>query len=331
MKISIIIPVYNSEKTLSRCIESIVNQTYKNIEVIIVNDGSTDNSENIILNYIKKNNCIKYIKKNNGGVSSSRNMGLECCEGEYVQFVDADDYLERNMCEHMIESVLRNSCDLVICGYNCVSKNIVDCKLQNRVLDFEELQTIFSELYVGGFLNAPWNKLYKRSLIRDMFNKEISLGEDLIFNLNYLRRVKRISLIENCLYNYDITGSESLSSKYRENMWELCLMINKSIREFYQEFFGKINVNDEVCMNTILMRNLIGSIQLYIYNSKEYLNIKQATINNWIDDTIIVNASKNVMHKTIEYKIINYLIQKKYTYSIIMIFFLKKRLIQLFK
>ena len=112
MKISVIIPIYNVEKYLSRCLESVINQTYKNLEIILVNDGSTDNSSKIIQQYYDPR--IKIINKINGGLSSARNAGLKICTGDYITFVDSDDWIELDMIEFMTKQVCNTNCDLVV-------------------------------------------------------------------------------------------------------------------------------------------------------------------------------------------------------------------------
>ena len=116
-KVSIIVPVYNSEKTILRCLDSILNQTYKNIEIIIVDDGSTDNSYNLIKSRLNNDHRIKLIKKENTGVSDSRNNGLEITTGEYVTFIDSDDWIELNLIEKMVEVLEKENVDIVCCNY----------------------------------------------------------------------------------------------------------------------------------------------------------------------------------------------------------------------
>lgn len=114
-KISLIVPVYNTEKYLNKCIDSLINQSYDDIEIIIINDGSTDYSENLIKSYNDKR--IKYISKKNEGIGKTRNLGIEKSSGEYLAFVDSDDYLNENFCEKMLNKAITDDCDVVICDY----------------------------------------------------------------------------------------------------------------------------------------------------------------------------------------------------------------------
>ena len=124
-KVSIIIPIYNSDKTIDRCLKSIINQTYRNIEVICINDGSFDNSYKILQNYLKTDSRIKVINQTNKGVSSARNNGIKNSTGKYIMFVDADDYLKDNMIELLVKSIKKDSSDLLICNYDVKCKNYI--------------------------------------------------------------------------------------------------------------------------------------------------------------------------------------------------------------
>ena len=115
IKVSVIVPVYNTEKYLAKCLDSLVNQTLKDIEIIVVNDGTKDNSEKIINKYLKKYSKIRYYKKENGGLSSARNYGIELANGEYVGFVDSDDYVKDGMFSKMYECAIKNNSDIVVC------------------------------------------------------------------------------------------------------------------------------------------------------------------------------------------------------------------------
>ena len=121
IKVSVIVPIYNTEKFLRKCIESIVNQTLQEIEIILINDGSTDNSHNICLEYTEKYpEKIRYINNKNIGCSATRNLGIELANGEYIAFVDSDDYIEKEMYEEMYTKTLKEKSDIVICGFNYI-------------------------------------------------------------------------------------------------------------------------------------------------------------------------------------------------------------------
>lgn len=210
--ISIITPVYNGEKYIERCIRSIQAQTYKDIEHIVVDDGSQDNTKKICEKY---NDKIIFISKKNEGVSNARNTALNCANGEYVLFVDADDWLEVDMCELLIKELEKKACDIVVCGYNNYYEN--SGKNEPILLKFDEtVQNSFKELIsdettnFGGF---PWNKLIRRDVITHLFDESIHYYENLLFFLENCNYDIRFSTVNKCLYNYCINDTSAVHSK----------------------------------------------------------------------------------------------------------------------
>lgn len=213
--ISIVIPVYNAEKKLSRCISSVLNQKYSNIEVILIDDGSKDNSLIIANEWEKKDSRIKVISKENGGVSSARNKGIANSKGDYIMFVDADDWVSDNYCNDMIRAAQKYKADMVICGFvdifddsKIVHTALYDSSLYNKTGKYKE---VCMDLIKTGMSNSPCNKLFRKCKIQDFFNEERSMGEDLEFNLKYIEKVNEVVCINENLYFYDKTGCESLT------------------------------------------------------------------------------------------------------------------------
>lgn len=209
-KITIITPVFNGEKYIEKCILSVLNQTYKNIEHIVINDGSSDNTKTICEKY---NNKIKLINKINEGVSKARNFGLKEATGDYILFVDADDWLEETMCEKLISSAKKNDSDIVVCGFFNYYENTKVSEPVNLVednkLNFLELITCASSNF-GGF---PWNKLIKKEVIKNNFNEEIHYYENLLFFLENCTSKTKYSVVNECLYNYCINDTSAVHSK----------------------------------------------------------------------------------------------------------------------
>ena len=209
-KITIITPVFNGEKYIEKCILSVLNQTYKNIEHIVINDGSSDNTKTICEKY---NNKIKLINKKNEGVSKARNFGLKEATGDYILFVDADDWLEETMCEKLISSAEKNDSDIVVCGFFNYYENTKVSEPVNLVednkLNFLELITCASSNF-GGF---PWNKLIKKEVIKNKFNEEIHYYENLLFFLENCTNKTKYSVVNECLYNYCINDTSAVHSK----------------------------------------------------------------------------------------------------------------------
>ena len=216
--ISVIVPVYNVEKYLNNCVESIVNQTYKDLEIILVDDGSPDNCPAMCDEWAKKDKRIKVIHKQNGGLSSARNAGLETATGEFVAFVDSDDSIDINMYEIM-ENMFSDDIDIVMCGYQKInsSEEIVSCG--NTLIEKKKLS--ISELYddiFGHLNNASWNKLYRASIIDNIrFPNGIVHGEDLIFNLHYLRHCCNGVKCNGEFYHYFSRENSITKSKFSEN------------------------------------------------------------------------------------------------------------------
>lgn len=205
-KISIIIPFYNSGKTIERCIESLLRQTYTNFEAILVNDGSNDNSEEIVRNYMEKDNRIKLLNLSHGGVSHARNNGLRYSTGEYIGFLDSDDYYEPNILERLLETSKEHNADIVVCDYTHPTfKNYFGNTIVNAT-NREDLKKYYQTTFA---VVVPWNKLYKREVIKTYFDEEISFCEDELFGLANMFNAKKIVGIDDVLYHYYIAPKET--------------------------------------------------------------------------------------------------------------------------
>lgn len=204
-KISIIVPVYNVEKYVEKCIQSLINQSYKNIEIILVDDGSNDRSNKIIDEYAKVDSRILTIHQKNKGVSAARNAGLKVATGEYVGFVDPDDYVDYQMYETMLKKIELNMSDLAVCGFSKVTE----------LSDKEEIFEIKDELlspkkcvedlfdFRGGYAIKPsvWNKLFRRDKIGDLkFDENIGISEDLKFFVQYILKCNSIVYVKQAFY-----------------------------------------------------------------------------------------------------------------------------------
>ena len=212
IKISIIVPVYNVERYLRRCLDSICGQTFSEIEIIIVNDGTKDNSQSIINEYSAKDGRIRSVIKENGGLSSARNAGLDIAIGEYVGFVDSDDWVEPQMFESMYKAAKESGADIVVCNYrrayeNWESDSFLNLLDENIDLDIIGLDGYYYQYffsYIHG--HEVWNKLFRHDIIkkndlRFEQNQEI-YSEDILFNLCFLCHIKKISSISRTFYNY---------------------------------------------------------------------------------------------------------------------------------
>lgn len=239
-KISIIIPCYNVEKYLPKCLDSVVNQTYKNLEIICVNDGSNDGTLKIIEKYKKKDDRIVLINQTNIGVSQARNNALKYVTGNYVMFIDSDDWIDLYTCEIALNKALSNDYDLVIWNYirefpnNPMPKQIfsdeeivffendVKRKLQRRTLGLFREELAHPEN--ADSIVTIWGKLYKSSIVIDNkleFTdlKKIGTSEDALFNLEVYKYIKSAIYIPNCLYHYRKDNEKSVTSNYKSEMF----------------------------------------------------------------------------------------------------------------
>jgi glycosyltransferase involved in cell wall biosynthesis len=324
MKISIIIPVYNVQVYLNQCINSVVSQSYDDLEIILVDDGSTDNSPRICDDFVLKDDRIKVIHKQNGGVSSARNAGLNMASGDFIQFVDSDDYIEHNMCEVLINTLSKNKADLAMCGFFLINNEIVrKCFFRKGVFKrLSDLKNDFSSLYINCFFNSPFNKLYRKNLIASYFDEQLSLGEDLIFNLNYMKNCTSIAITDKCLYNYVTGNPNSLTSKYRGNMFDIIMLIFQSINEFCDDKVG--TDVDKTGIYYVLISNLIGAIQLLVYNGEQTNKEKCGIIKKWISNENIRTACKYQFTFDFKQKLSFIFIKNKNAYLLYLFYKIKK-------
>ncbi len=199
-KVSIIIPYYNAEKTLKRCLDSVIKQTYPNLEVLVINDGSKDNSQKVVNRYEKKYPFIKLINKVNGGVSSARNLGLDLATGEYIMFLDSDDnYTKKNAIEKMVNKLEETGVDCVACStVHPVFKTFL------RGGKYDLTNTKQKMKYFEDFMafGMPWNKVFKREVLTEKYEEKMKFTEDELFNIANLPNIKSVYFINEILHNY---------------------------------------------------------------------------------------------------------------------------------
>ena len=261
MQISIVVPVYCSEKHLSYCIKSILAQRYSNFELLLIDDGSPDGSGRICDQYAQQDARVQVLHKSNGGVSSARNAGIEMAKGDYILFVDSDDYIEPDYISAMVSEATDASdyghiwcCFQTVTGYQ-YENAVPNVRSDERCLVFDRAQIMtLHEMWLD---TGPCNKLYRRSVLVDhniRFSEDLSLGEDWLFNLAYLDAVSttKILVITRPLYNYVRTGKESLDEGYRADMLEIYRRLNKECHSYLDRW----NVSSE-------------QMQIF-YNSKFY-------------------------------------------------------------
>ncbi|MDU6983133.1 MAG: glycosyltransferase family 2 protein [Terrisporobacter othiniensis] len=239
--VSIIVPVYNNEEYLDECIESIMNQTFKNIEVILVNDGSTDESGWICNNYAKKDNRVVVIHSENNGVSIARNIGINNARGNYIIFCDSDDWIENDYVEVLYNEIINNNTDAVYCGiYRDVYKdrrlikNEASGVSRNMYIEKQNLDKYLKYIFetmLGPFL-ASWGKIYDTKIIKEnnlQFDSDMIFHEDFDFNIRYLKQCKSIYITKEIKYHFRmIDGVYGLQKRNKYN-------VIYEISKFYSE------------------------------------------------------------------------------------------------
>lgn len=213
MKLSVIVPIYNMEKYLVRCLDSIKSQTFTDFECIMVNDGSTDSSEQICKKYLADARFI-LVNQMNGGLGNARNNGIKIAKGTYISFVDSDDWIDANMFSLLIEVLEKNNCDLVCCDYKLAKAEIrpIKRKLKVRILNKREAVLDFLKRGNQGCKNnySAWNKIYKRALLAETKFTENTLYEDMDFSSRIFQQIKKVAIINQSLYFY-FQKSESIT------------------------------------------------------------------------------------------------------------------------
>lgn len=292
--VSVVIPVYNVEKYVERCLKSIINQTYKNLEIIIVNDGSTDNSGKICEKYLYDKR-IKIINKDNGGLSDARNCGIKASNGKYITFIDSDDYVSLNYIKYLIETLLDNNLDIVECNFVRTNENdyqFEDYKYEVRIYD--NLYYLENEI---GF-SIAWNKIYKKSIFREN-NIEYPLGklnEDEGTTYKLVYHSKKIGFINIDLYAY-YNNAFSIMNNYSLRRLDYIELLEERINFYSTERQVKLlNITKKKYTNALLYNYYM--INKYISNNNSKAISKdlfEKYKQNWID--VIKNSNMQLLSK----------------------------------
>lgn len=230
--ISIIVPVYKVEQYLVKCIDSILDQSLSDFELILINDGSPDNCGHICDTYAQKDKRIKVVHKENGGLSDARNVGIDLAQGKYIGFVDSDDYIEKDMYEVLLKNLEDNDADISICGYYDCYQNK---KVKSNLDEFRIMNTEEAIEYLKYMLPVAWNKLYKKEVFENVRYPVGKLNEDTFIIMDLLIASNKIVLTGEPKYNYVRRGSSitknSFNSKHLDviEAWEKCLNLTKLV------------------------------------------------------------------------------------------------------
>jgi len=263
--ISVIIPVYNCEKYIEECLNSIINQTYKNLEIIVVNDGSSDKSLDIINNFKDNDSRVNVISTENKGVSHARNVGLNKATGKYISFVDSDDWLDENFCTKMHEKLIETDADLICCGYNKVTgEKIEKINSDGTTLEFDKKAFLIKLLNVQTSLGLVHMKLIKAELVKKVsFNENLKVAEDALYNMGLCEHINKAAVLNEPLYNYRI-NTDSVVRKYDENY---SLKYEKAMNEVSS--YIKNNYYEEnviTNLNNFIVYHLMLVLVNFVYN-----------------------------------------------------------------
>ena len=293
MMLTIILPVYNAEKYLGRCLNSILSQTFIDFEIILINDGSVDKSAEICKEYKDKDKRIIYIEQQNQGVAMARNKGLNEARGQYIGFVDADDYIESDMFKNLINPTLKYDLDVVLSKYKICNNNDCSISITNvpikKVLTKNDIkENILKSYYTGGdsIVPALWNKIYKREFLNKFnlrfHNQKAVRASDYWFNLEVFQLANNSYLIPDANYCYNNEVINSIINSFRENQFNGFLESNRRLLEankvfqfkieydkFYSSFYN--NVNQHI-IQTIKNKGYINAYEFVtkILNNKEF-------------------------------------------------------------
>lgn len=312
-KVSIIVPVYNVEKYIAKCLDSLVNQTLSDIEVIVVNDGSPDNSQTIIDDYVAKYpDIIKSYTKENGGQGSARNYGLKKATGEYIGYVDSDDYVRKDMFETLYNKATQEKLDIVICGNYVVYENSAkqQVELNNYVLDDMHDNAYFGKIGVC-------NKIYKKTLVEKLEFRSKKWYEDLDFTVKAISLASRIGYVDEPLYYYLYReGSTMNNSNVNRNL---------DILDAFDQI--KDNHKQKDIIEFLAIDNIFISAIVRVINAKADRKIKIQVINKM--KKYIVHNFKNYennkyLHLLSRNRKIIYKLIKKEKYWLVRLIFIIK-------
>lgn len=310
-KISVLVPIYNSEKYLNRCIESILNQTYANIEIVLIDDESTDNSYNIIKNYETIDERVKVIQIKNNGVADARNKAIDNATGKYITFVDSDDYIEKDYIETLYNNLIKYNADISVC--NCINKieesgkEIYKDFGINSIKEYSSEEAVESLFYYNFLRHSPWGKLYKREVwnnIRFPIGKNY---EDLAILYKTFLNANKIIYIPEEKYNYIIRKGSIVHNDIRKSDIE-------AIIEYCQDILGDITCNYPSLKNAAEF--LLADHELHLWyripDKKEYKEYIKIAVINVKKYRISILKNKKVSKKNKILFLLSYLGRKPY-------------------
>ncbi len=304
------VSVYNREATLQRCVDSILRQSYNNLEIILVDDGSQDASPRLCDECAVRDSRIKVVHKENGGVSSARNAGIHAATGHYITFVDSDDILGDAYIEQLYTVMQEYNAQLTIGGFTyCYADQEQKRSIGSQTV-FENKNAFlesFGFLYENFFINSVCNKLFIRNKITKGFTENLSLGEDCLFVLDYLRGVERIALADTTGYFYQMETANSLTKEIRKDAFEITKRLYLSLLEYLDGFEGAVHSLQKVFLDDV--SKYIREVTLAKNISKAEKQNRYSVVSGDIEFQKALQCSKI---GTGQRKIFDWLVSKKY-------------------
>lgn len=303
-KISIIIPVYNAEKYLSICLNSVINQTYKSIEIICINDGSNDKSINILKEYKIKDDRIVIIDKSNNGISNTRNIGIKESTGKYITFLDSDDWLELDAIENMYKIIIETGCDFIRTNYSLYNEKngrnelgIINKKLEKKYLksNFYDIKKYILNSKIPAYV---WLLLIKRDILiknKIRFDENLIMMEDTYFFIELLNNCNSFYLknIKTCNYRYNLSSTSNSSKRYEKNIKGI-LELNSKIKKILNNDYNLI----ELCDRT-QFRIINDFLEKIIFNHDDSKRIL-AIFNYLRNNKIFIGMNNNILYKKLD-------------------------------
>lgn len=312
--VSVIMPVYNAEETVESSIHSVLNQSYEQLELILVNDGSTDDSDKICKKLAEKDDRIRYWKQKNSGPSSARNKALELAKGDYITFLDSDD----NFLETAIETMVSYEADLVIANYKNVTQNHSETNKKEKVSSLagtyskEQLLAHYGLLFQTNLVHYLWHKLYKADLLKQIrFDETIKIGEDLLFNIAYLSQINDVEIINDIVVDHTKDNYSSLTKSFQPNLLDYRKTIFNESRSFLIQQ-NQWNETNRKILTHYFSRKFYTALYNYFQKSSP-LNWKEKRhlSNQLISDSLVQELIDGIQAYSMASKIYGKLIQKQ--------------------
>lgn len=316
--VSVIMPVYNAEKYVLKSVNSVLNQTYKNLELLVVNDGSTDSTESL-LNQVQDER-LKILTVKNGGPARARNRGISEAKGEIIQFVDADDYLDVDALEKLLPHF--NEQDYLVTGYKTFEdgREVVTSVDRTGSFSGEDIAEQYLDLFDKQYIKHLWNKLYRKSLLDKyniQFHEQLKRGEGIVFNLDYLKRTRQAVFVDCPVYNHNDDNKESITSRYLPEFVENTNKVFQTISEYLSVYLKEETYTDR--LSQFYTERMIHYIQVLATSDEPDEETRKAEINKVVSHPYFQEALSSYRPATLKTRVLKVLLRMQasgllYTY-----------------